>query len=152
MRPSARLTAAVLGVALAACGGGGETGTTSATIVDNTPTSATMPTISPGVEVPESSEIVEAAMARLAEHLGVPADAIEVVAAREVTWPDGAIGCPQPGFGYTQALVDGHQVLLRANDRVYDYHAGSDGEVFLCPSQEKDGGYDFVPPPGDVEK
>lgn len=138
---------------MVACGGGGEIGATSTTLVESTtPSTTIMPTTNPGDELPQDSEIVDAAIAQLAEHLAVPTDAIDVVTAREVTWPDGALGCPEPGLGYTQALVDGYQVLLRANERVYDYHAGSDGEVFLCASEDKDGGYDFVPPPGDVEK
>jgi hypothetical protein len=49
---------------------------------------------------------------------------------------------------YTQAIVEGFQVLLEADGRIYDYHAGADGVPFLCPSEEDDGGYDFVPPPG----
>jgi hypothetical protein len=49
---------------------------------------------------------------------------------------------------YTQAVVDGTQVLLGADERIFDYHAGSDGALFLCPSDEKDGGYEFLPPPG----
>lgn len=102
--------------------------------------------------MPDDSAIVDASIAALAEHLSIPTDAIEVVTAREMTWPDGALGCPQPGEMYTQALVDGYQVVLDANERVYVFHAGSDGEPFLCPSDEKDGGYDFVPPPGDIER
>ena len=141
----------VLAMTMAACGGG-EPGTSSTNSVGDTTTSTTMTSTIVEEELPESSEVVEAAIAQLAEHMAVPTDAIEVVIARAVTWPDGALGCPEPGLGYTQALVDGYQVLLRANERVYDYHAGSDGEVFLCPSEDKDGGYDFVPPPGDVEK
>jgi hypothetical protein len=39
-------------------------------------------------------------------------------------------------------------VLLEAEGRLYAYHAGPDGEPFLCESGEGDGGYDFVPPPG----
>jgi hypothetical protein len=38
--------------------------------------------------------------------------------------------------------------VLGHDDRVYVYHAGADGEPFLCPSDEKDGGYEFLPPPG----
>lgn len=92
--------------------------------------------------------IIDAALLDLTTHLGVEAEAITVVEAKAVQWPDGSLGCPEEGMSYTQAIVDGHQVLLGVDDRVYDYHAGSDGVVFLCASDEKDGGRDFVPPPG----
>ncbi len=84
----------------------------------------------------------------LATDLKVTPGLITVVKAEAVTWPDGSLGCPEPDTSYTQALVDGTQVVLQYQERKYDYHAGSDGVPFLCPSSEKDGGYEFVPPPG----
>jgi hypothetical protein len=84
----------------------------------------------------------------LAVRLGVSADAITVVKSEPVTWSDGSLGCPQPGMSYTQAIVDGFQVVLSHEDRLFDYHAGAEGEPFLCASPAKDGGYDFVPSPG----
>ena len=98
--------------------------------------------------MPQETTTVEAAVADLAAHLGVSEADVEIVEVRIVEWPDGALGCPQEGVVYTQAVVEGIQVLLRVDGRVYDYHAGSDGEAFLCSSGDKDGGYDFVPPPG----
>jgi hypothetical protein len=92
--------------------------------------------------------IVAPAKADLAARLGVEPDELEVISAEEVTWPDGSLGCPEPGMSYTQALVDGSKVVLQHNDRVYVYHAGADDQPFLCPSDEKDGGHEMVPPPG----
>lgn len=91
--------------------------------------------------------VVQEAIRDLAARLDVAEGDIEVVEVRDVQWPDGALGCPEEGKMYTQAVVDGTQVLLGADERIYDYHAGSDGEPFLCPSDEKDGGHGFVPPP-----
>lgn len=93
------------------------------------------------------ADVVDAAAADLAARMGVDRAEISVLRFEEVTWPDGSLGCPKPGEFYTQALVDGFRVVLSYDSRVYLYHAGSDGEPFLCPSDEKDGGYDFVPPP-----
>jgi hypothetical protein len=87
------------------------------------------------------------AIADLASRLGVETGSISTIRSEAKTWPDGSLGCPEPGMSYTQALVEGWQILLEYQDRVYDYHAGG-GEPFLCPSPDKDGGYDFVPPPG----
>lgn len=95
------------------------------------------------------ASLVQAAVRDLSARLGIPEEDIEVVVdAKEVQWPDGALGCPEEGKVYTQAVVDGTQVILGAGERVYDYHAGADGEPFLCPSDERDGGRDFLPPPG----
>jgi hypothetical protein len=91
---------------------------------------------------------VGSAVGDLAERLGAPPTEIEVVSAEKVTWPDGSLGCPEPGMSYTQSLVDGSKVVLRYDERVYVYHAGSDDQPFLCPSEDKDGGHEMVPPPG----
>lgn len=96
------------------------------------------------------AQMAEQAKADLANRLQIDPAAIEIVAAEPVTWPDGSLGCPQPGQFYTQALVDGSRAILGigGRTRIYVYHAGSDGQPFLCPSNEPDGGHDFVPPPG----
>lgn len=46
------------------------------------------------------------------------------MAVEEVTWRDGSRGCAQPGMSYTQALVDGSRITLRASGRTYEYHSG----------------------------
>jgi hypothetical protein len=50
-----------------------------------------------------------------------------------VTWPDGSLGCPQPGVNYTMALVPGYRIRVRAGERVLDYHASQRGYFVLCP-------------------
>lgn len=99
---------------------------------------------------PALADVVESAVADLASRLKRDESEIEVVSATRVTWPDGSIGCPQPGVMYTMALVEGSQIILGIDQRsrVFIYHAGSDGRPFLCESDEPDGGHDFVPPPG----
>ncbi len=138
----------VLAVTLAACGAGLDS-----PAVDETSTSATTPTTENETTTMPTSEqeqlpIVAPARADLAQQLGVEPDELEVVSAEEVTWPDGSLGCPEPGMSYTQALVEGSKVVLGHDDRVYVYHAGDDGQPFLCPSEDKDGGHEMVPPPG----
>ena len=93
---------------------------------------------------------LELAIADLTSRLKRDASAIEVVSASRVTWPNGSLGCPEPGMMYTQALVEGSKVILGVDGRtrIFIYHAGSDGQPFLCPSTEPDGGHEFVPPPG----
>ena len=111
-------------------------------------TSTTKLTLFQEDEVPDETSLIEAAIEDLAKRMNVPTENVEVVETKQVEWPDGAIGCPEDGISYTQAIVEGAQVLLTSDGRLYDYHAGSEGQVFLCASDEKDGGYEFVPPPG----
>jgi hypothetical protein len=68
----------------------------------------------------------------LAQRLGIASGDIAVIAREEVTWPDGSLGCPKPGMGYTQALVAGQRLILEAAGRRYHYHAGSDKQFFYC--------------------
>jgi hypothetical protein len=142
----------MLGMALmVACGQGPSTegpATTTPSTVASTSSQPSTTTTEGDVNPPDTSDPTEAAIIELSRRLLVTRDQIEVVEARQVTWPDGSLGCPEEGMVYTQATVEGTQVLLRVDDRVFDYRAGDDGSAFLCASDEKDGGYDFVPPPG----
>lgn len=63
---------------------------------------------------------------------GVSTDGIEVVSAKAVTWPNGAWGCPKQGSVYTQALVNGYQVVVKVGSRTYDYRFGSTATPRLC--------------------
>jgi hypothetical protein len=65
---------------------------------------------------------------------GQPPSSFETVVAEAVTWADGAMGCPQPGRLYTQALLPGYRVQLRAADnKVLTFHASRRGSLILCP-------------------
>lgn len=57
---------------------------------------------------------------------GVATDDVQVLSARAVTWSDGSWGCPAPGVQYTQALVEGAEVVVFAEGTRYDYHFGGD--------------------------
>ena len=72
------------------------------------------------------------AVADLAFRLGVPEADIVVVEQLEMMWRDGSLGCPQPGFSYTQALVDGSKIVLEHDDTSYSYHLGRGRAPFLC--------------------
>lgn len=56
----------------------------------------------------------------------------ELVSATAVTWQNGALGCPQPGQSYTQALVDGMRVVVTADGATYDYRFGTGDTPLLC--------------------
>lgn len=75
---------------------------------------------------------VSRAVADLAEHLGVDAGDVEVVSREEVTWRDGSLGCARKGEFYTQALVEGGRIVLRAGGSTYEYHYGGRRAPFRC--------------------
>lgn len=79
-------------------------------------------------------ESVESARENLAERLEASEADIEVVEARRVVWPDGAMGCPEPDMMYTQALIGGFYIVLEAAGERYAYHAGREGHPFHCPT------------------
>lgn len=80
-------------------------------------------------------EAVEAARKDMAGRTGVAPEEIEVARAQTVTWSNGALGCPEGDMMYTQALVDGYFILLRAGGEEAAYHAGRDGKPFHCPAE-----------------
>ncbi|HEX7373411.1 MAG TPA: hypothetical protein VF277_00425, partial [Steroidobacteraceae bacterium] len=67
----------------------------------------------------------EGALEDAARRSGLPVGQLQVIEATAVTWPDGSLGCPQEGMGYTQALVPGYRILIQAGAAVLSYHAGS---------------------------
>ena len=90
------------------------------------------------VEPPAMSSLdsaVEMARQDLADRLGSGAEAIRVVDARNVTWRNGALGCPEEDMMYTQALVQGMYILLEFDGERHAYHAGRDGVPFACPAE-----------------
>jgi hypothetical protein len=68
----------------------------------------------------------------LVERTGAAMEKISVIQAQAIVWNDGSLGCPQPGVMYTQALVNGYQVILEVGDQKYDYHAAETGYYLLC--------------------
>jgi hypothetical protein len=93
-------------------------------------------------EVPP--DLIEKMRADLAEHAGIAASAAKVVTAESIVWPNGAIGCPQPGQMYTQATVPGYRVELEYNGRVYAYHAAQRGGFFKrCDNPQRAVGADI---------
>jgi len=74
----------------------------------------------------------------LARRQGAAPQSIAVVNARPVNWRSGAVGCPEPGMSYTEALVPGVSVLLKLDDVLYAYHAKAGGEPFPCPFERRE--------------
>lgn len=103
------------------------------------PTSSTRPpfaTTTPGPIAPTGSAVDvpparwDAIVADLTAR-GVTATP-EPVSAEAVTFADGSLGCPSPGQSYTQSIVEGMRVVVRAGGATYDYRFGSGDIPTLC--------------------
>jgi hypothetical protein len=116
----------VTSVLVAACGGTTQPPDAEETAVDPSPSSSP--------SSPSSSAPADAVRAAedLAATLDVAVEDVEVVATEEVTWRDGSRGCVRSGEMYTQALVEGLRITLRAGDRTYEYHSGGSQPPVLC--------------------
>jgi len=87
---------------------------------------------------PALSDRAEQARNDLAKRLRLNADEIRIEQAEFVTWRNGAIGCPEPGTAYTEALVPGYRIVLGAQGRLHHYHGARDRAPFHCPSERID--------------
>ena len=66
----------------------------------------------------------------LSARLGVaPAD-LRLVNSRILEFGDGALGCPDAGVFYTQAIVPGYVLLYEINGLRYPFHVSIDGRLF----------------------
>lgn len=121
--PWALVAVALLALTAAACSGGNDP-STDPTI----PVEASMETgpweDSEGVVPPA---LVQAAKDDAAARAGVDPGTVTVVSEAAVTFPNGALGCPEPGMLYTEVLTPGYQVVVEAGGRAYDYRASSRG-------------------------
>lgn len=81
----------------------------------------------------QSSEAKEAAariaIETLSEKLSIGPDCIEVVHVSIMNWPDSSLGCGRPDVEYLQVVTRGSLVLLRADNKVYKVHTGSNHAV-----------------------
>lgn len=74
-------------------------------------------------------------MADIVQRLGGGESArvnLTLVRAEPVIWPDGSLGCPQPGMFYTQVQVEGMWVVYEVDGALFDYRIDQRGRFFLC--------------------
>jgi hypothetical protein len=91
--------------------------------------------VPPGEPVPTASlprEVRRAVVADAAKRFKLPENAVVLARAEKVTWSDGALGCPEPGHIYTQALVPGFRVVATTHEGNLSYHTDHRGEVRSC--------------------
>jgi hypothetical protein len=94
---------------------------------------ASAPATEPAPIIGEVPDTMLASMkADLATRLGRSVDAAHVLRAEQVIWPDGSIGCAQPGVLYTQATVVGYLVEFELEAKIYRYHSALNGAPIYC--------------------
>lgn len=76
---------------------------------------------------------VAAAIALFAAQAGLSPDQVQLKQVERVTWPDGALGCPQPGQMYAQMLVEGYRVALEGGGQQAEVHTDLRGRAVSCP-------------------
>lgn len=83
-------------------------------------------------EVPD--DLMQKVRQHLAQRTGADPASFQVIEGRFVEWPNGAMGCPQPGMNYTQQPVRGYLVVLEHTDRKFDYRVTESGLMMICES------------------
>jgi hypothetical protein len=81
-------------------------------------------------EVPR--EVRRAVVADAARRLNVAENLVVLTAAERVTWSDGALGCPEPGMNYSQALVPGFRITAKSAQGGLVYHTDANGNLARC--------------------
>ena len=104
----------------------------SMTTPSETPAPTSTPHMSPvAPQVPEA--ILNSILKEAAKRANVPPQELVIVRAEAVVWNDGSLGCPEPGMEYTQALINGYWVVIKAAAQTYDFRVDRGGSFRLCP-------------------
>jgi hypothetical protein len=107
----------------------GEMQSTAAPIQGDNPTMAPIPT-TPAVH--NLQNLIDKAKEDLSQRLSISTARINIIEAKEVTWSNSSLGCPQPGMLYAEVLTPGYLIRLNANGQDYEYHAGKGSAIFYC--------------------
>jgi hypothetical protein len=84
-------------------------------------------------EVPQ--RILDPILKKAAKLAKVLLEQLVIVRAVAVVWNDGSLGCPQSGMQFTQALVSGYWVVIKAAEQTYDFRVSREGNFRLCPER-----------------
>jgi hypothetical protein len=98
---------------------------------------SSMPADGEAVLPPE--RLLAPVLADAGQRSGMTTDELVVTGSWRRTWSDGSLGCPRPGEFYTQALVPGWQVVVRAGERELDYRLSDRGHFILCEQESTPG-------------
>lgn len=91
------------------------------------PTRTSAPTLEPSLD-----DKVDEARVILSRDEGKDLDAITVVSAESVQWPNSAYGCPLTDATYTPGPFAGYRIVLEANGQSYIYTGAEDTDPRRC--------------------
>lgn len=84
-------------------------------------------------QLPETARIVvKIAITDLSTRVGVSESVVSIISVKNKTWQDSSLGCPQPGFFYSQVITPGYRIVLRANNNLFTYHTDENSSVIFC--------------------
>jgi hypothetical protein len=78
---------------------------------------------------------VREARADVERQSGVEPGEVRLISAEFVTWPNSALGCPEAGMAYMQALTPGYRIRFETPNRVFHYHGARGKSPFHCPGE-----------------
>ena len=81
--------------------------------------------------------IRRAVVADAARRFRVAKSAVVLAAAEQVTWPDGALGCPEPGQSYAQMQVAGYRLTATTAEGSLRYHTDARGNLVTCTQRRR---------------
>ncbi len=87
------------------------------------------PAVTNSTYAPAAEPAAFAARAALASKLGLSAPSIAIVQVDEKVWENGCLGLAKSGEVCTEATVDGYQVTLQSQSKVYTYRTNKAGTV-----------------------
>lgn len=89
-------------------------------------------TPAPAVTGEAPAELLARILADVVQRSGATRQEVVIVRDEAVVWPDGSLGCPEPGMAYLQVQTDGYRVIAQVGDTRYDYRVDADGRFWLC--------------------
>lgn len=95
---------------------------------------------------PEVSEEADSTARReLSARLGVSPEDLWLIRSQALEFNNGALGCPDTGGFYTQAIVPGYALLYGLNELRYPFHVSTDGRLFTDCRRENNVAAPFRP-------
>ena len=123
-----------LGISLVWFAAGADAATASGLPLERNPTQVARPgaTREGRVMTESLSAMVRLALEDAARRRPSQVANLTVTFAEPVTWPDGSLGCPQPGKSYVQVLVPGFLIRIAAGAETLEYHGAARGVPHFC--------------------
>jgi hypothetical protein len=81
----------------------------------------------------EIKKAFQTVSADLEKRSNLPASSFQITGYDMQTFPNSALGCPDPGLNYLQVLTPGYRIQVEAGGKTYDYRTNLAGtHVILC--------------------